>query len=196
MKTIMTCAGCLLMVSTILISSSTNAKAQDVAADSTDAPWYNIKYECYASDAKGLEILQVVKDSNDDYLDIEIHLRFNELHPKYFRNVLLSRYIRSETEQHVRYERWIALHNAGLNNGTVWTSSETIRIPRTWSHELGPNPYTATWDDDRQRYRLSSWPDEEPYNASFERELFGVRLECYQHEVDPQRWTHIMDLDQ
>lgn len=196
MKTIMICAVYLLMISTVLLSSSQNVKAQKATADSTDAPWYNIKYECYASDAGGLEILQVVKNSGDDFLDIEIHLRFNDLHPKFHRNVLLTKFIYNESWNPNGFERWIALHNAGLNNGTVWTSPETIRIPRTWSFDLGPNPYTATWDDDRQRYRLSNWPDEQPDNLSLESDLFGVKLECYQYDVESPRWPQIIDLNQ
>lgn len=197
MKMLKICIGFLLMVSPLLAVCSQDVKARDTekTAEAEDAPWYQIKYECFASDAGGLEILQVVKNSTDEYLDIEIHLRFNDLHPKFHRNVLLTKVVYNDESWNPNgFERWIALHNAGLNNGTIWTSPETIRIPRTWSFDLGPNPYTATWDDERQRYRLSNWPDEHPDNLSLERDLFGVKIECYQYDVESPRWPRIIDL--
>lgn len=154
-----------------------------------NAPWYNIKYECHASDAKGLEILQVVKSSDANSVEIEIKLKFNDLHPQYHRNILISRFTdfnKGDTE------RWIALLGAGFKNGTIWTSPETIRIPKKWSY----GNYTAVWDDERQRYRLSKWPDETPYNRSYEVELFGVQLECYQYDdIEPEKWKKVIRLD-
>lgn len=199
MKVIKVCIGYILMASALLMISSQHVNGQDSekAADSKEAPWYNIKYECYSSDAEGLEILQEVKNSGDDFLDIVIHLRFNDLHSKFHRNVLLTKVIYNDESWNPNgFERWIALHNAGENNGTVWTSPETIRIPRTWSFDLGSNPYTATWDDDRQRYRLSNWPDEQFDNLSLESDLFGVKIECYQYDVESPRWPQIIDLNQ
>lgn len=154
-------------------------------------PWYAIKYGCYAAEAKGLEILQVVKGSGPDYIEIEVHLRFNDMHPKYFRNVFLTRFVDFSTS---KKKRWIALINAGLKNGTEWVAPETLRIPRTWSYEAGQYSYTAVWDDEKQRYRLSNWPNETPYKRELESELFGVIVECDQYDPDPSDWEHVIRL--
>lgn len=168
----------------------TGAESEGGAGEAQEGgavPWYNIKYECYAADAKGLEIRQAVKESGPDFLEVVVELRFVDLHPKYHRNVLIMRYSNFGTGER---KRWIALMGAGLKNGSGWTSPP-IRIPRTWSFDRGPTPYTATWDDSRNRYRLSHWPDEEPYDKSLEQELFGVAVECYQHDSIDPRWKKV-----
>ena len=152
-------------------------------AQEPEDPWFNIKYECYGKDQghtyEGVEILQVVKNATPEYLDIEVQLRLKDLHPRYHRHIFIDKY--SDFNRGTR-EDWLVLIGAGDKpSGTVW-KSPVVRIPRTWSWR---DEYSATWNDERQRYQLSNWKDETPYNRSSEIEMFGVHIECYEHDPEP-----------
>lgn len=185
------------LTSTIKVGDDQSKITKSADGNLKDAPWYKIGYVCSNGPGSSLEILQVVKSSDENSVEIEIKLRFNNLHPKYHKNLLIYRY--ADLENNADTEKWIALLGAGSKNGTTWTSPETIRIPKKWSYNEGGDPYSAVWDDERQRYRISKWEDEKPFNATLESELFGVRLECYQYDntefLDPKNWKKMIRLD-
>lgn len=171
----------------LLYVYSIQAAGQSKGPGDKDAPWYSIKYECYGVGGggddhlyKGVDILQVPESEDAESVSVRIYLRLNDRHPKYHKHVLIDKFVNFSTGER---EDWYALINPP--KGYIWKSPEVVKIPKSWSFESTDVSYTATWNPAKQRYVLSSYENEEPYNSSFEQEMFGIVVECYRHDPEP-----------